>query len=251
MILPQAPQKELFSLSVIVPALNEEENIQTSVILIKDALASSPRISAFEIIIVNDGSVDKTAQIARRLCREHNNILYLENETNRGIGYCYKRGLSYVRHDYVTWLAADGSYLKEELLKYLDAFSFDRISISYSYTKDAIRTRTLARRVISRCYRIFIAAVFGIRGINYINGMALYKRDFLNSITIRANGFSLMAELVLRAWRHGYAFQNVAMNSVERGKGETKIFKLYNIKDLLRTLAILFWEFNTERFKRR
>ncbi len=248
---PEERQKHPFSLSVIVPALNEEENIEPSVLLVKDALGSSSRINAFEIIVVNDGSVDKTGEIARRLNQKYNNILYLENEVNRGIGYCYKRGLSYARYDYVTWLAADGSYIKEELLKYLDAFSFDRISISYSYTREAIKTRTFARRVISRCYRMFISLLFGIRGINYINGMALYKREFLKSIPIRANGFSLMAELVLRAWQRGYAFQNVAMNSIERNKGKTKLFKLYNIKDLLRTLSILFYEFNLHRFKRR
>ena len=251
MSLSEERQRQSFSLSVIVPALNEEENIEPAVLLIKDTLGVCPRISAFEIIVVNDGSSDKTGEIARGLSHRYNNILYLENEVNRSIGYCYKRGLSYARYDYVTWLAADGSYIKEELLKYLDAFRFDRISISYSYTKEALRTRSLIRRAISRAYRMFISLVFGIRGINYINGMALYKREFLKSIPIRANGFGIMAELVLRAWKQNYTFQNVAMNSIERNKGKTKLFKLNNVKDLLRTLALLFWEFNVQRFKRR
>lgn len=247
MSLSRERQGQPFSLSVIIPALNEEENIEPAVLLIKDTLESTPRISAFEIIVVNDGSVDKTGEICRSLSQRYDNILYLENEVNRSIGYCYKRGLSYAKYDYFTWLAADGSYIKDELLKYLDAFSFDRISISYSYTKEAIKTRTLARRVISRSYRIFISLFFGIRGINYINGMVIYKKDFLKSIPIRSNGFGIMAELVLRAWKEDYLFKNVAMNSVERNKGKTKLFKLNNVLDLLRTLAILFWEFNVHR----
>lgn len=243
MDISQDKNKQPFSLSVVVPALNEEENISSAVLLIKDALESSARINAFEIIIVNDGSADKTGEIALHLSKEYDNILYLENENNRGIGYCYRKAFSHARYDYFTWLAADGSYIKEELLKYFEAFRLDRIPVSYSYTEKAIKSRTFLRRMISLAHRRLIWLLFGIRGINYINGMALYERKFLQGITIRANGFSLMAELVLRAWKKGYLFQNVAMDSVERTKGKSKIFKFYNIMDSLRTISILLYEF--------
>lgn len=236
---------DAFSLSVIMPALNEEQNIEAAVLLIKDTLASCPRVSTFEIIIVDDGSTDGTGRIADALSgRFPGTVTVLHNEKNRSLGYCYKRGLGVARCEYVGWLAADGSYVKEELLHYLNAFEKGTVPISYSYGLQAIKTRTLFRRVVSRAYRIFISCVFGIRGIEYVNGFAIYDRAFLRSIPIHSNGFGLMAELVLRARRAGYELRNVKMNSVERTQGKSKIFKWKNIKDLVRSTWLLFWEFH-------
>lgn len=232
-----------FSLSVIVPALNEEENIEAAVGLIRDALESCPRISGYEIIIVNDGSTDRTPQIAERLCaRFPDRIRCLHNQKNMSLGFCYKRGLRESRYEYITWLAADGSYIKDELLAYFAAFQKGTVPISYSYGVQAIRSRTLLRRIVSRAYRLFIALVFGIRGVEYINGFALYERAFLQTIPIHANGFGLMAELVVRARRAGYELRNVRMNSVERKHGKSKIFKWKNIRDLARSTWLLYWE---------
>ncbi len=230
------------SVSIIVPFLNEEDNLEAAVMLIREALESSSQIGAFEIILVNDGSTDNSGTLAKRLSKRYDNILYLENEANEGIGSCYKKSLQVARYDYLTWLAADGSYIKEELRRYFDALGQGLVPISYSYGKEAIKTRSLLRRIISWLYRKFIYGVFGLSGVNYINGVALYKREFLKKIPLVSNGFGITAELVLRAARSNYAFQNVKMNSVERKKGKSKIFKLKNILDLARTLSILFCE---------
>ncbi len=238
----QAPG-EPFSLSVIVPALNEEDNIEAAVELIRDALQSCPRISEYEIIIVNDGSTDRTPLIAENLAKRFpGHIRCLHNPKNMSLGFCYKRGLSVSRYEYVTWLAADGSYIKDELLAYFASFQKGTVPISYSYGLQAIRSRTMMRRIVSRAYRLFISLIFGVRGVEYINGFALYERAFLQAIPIHANGFGLMAELAVRARLAGYELRNVKMNSVERKRGKSKIFKWKNIRDLVRSTWLLYRE---------
>lgn len=237
-------ESHAFSLSVIVPAFNEEENIQPAILLLKEALESVSCLSAFEIIVVDDGSFDKTGEKAESLSKLFpEKIKYVKNKTNLGLGACYKRGLGLCRYEYVTWLAADGSYLKDELVKYFSSFSKESVPISYSYSKTAIKTRPLFRRFLSGCFKFLLYSLFDVRGINYINGVAIYRKDFLQSIPIHANGFALMAELLLRAREHGFNFKNVGMNSVERKKGKSKIFKIKNILDLIKTFSRLFVEF--------
>jgi glycosyltransferase involved in cell wall biosynthesis len=244
---PESLHSSAFTLSIIVTALNEAESLERAVLLIKDALQTCPRVSVFEIVLVNDGSTDATGEIAKGLSdRYPQHIVYLESKANQGIGCSFKKGAALVRYDYVGWLAADDSYLKEELVNFLNGADLfgTTVPIAYPYGECARKERSIFRRVLSRTYRFLVWAVFGLKGVRYTNGFALYRRAFLQSLCIISRRFTISTELVLRAWHAGYGFQNVKLNSVERKKGKSKIFNLTNIVDMIGTFSALFFEFN-------
>ena len=94
-------------LSVIVPAYNEEKNLQANIKKFSQYLEKQDY--DYEIIIVNDGSTDQTAAIAGMLEREIKNTRYINNAVNQGKGSVVKQGLMVGLGDYRLFLDADGA----------------------------------------------------------------------------------------------------------------------------------------------
>jgi glycosyltransferase involved in cell wall biosynthesis len=90
------------SLSVVLPAFNEEANIRA---VVEDAYRTVPKIApTFEIIVVNDGSKDRTGEICGWLVEELSNVRVVHHPQNRGYGAGFKSGIELARHDLSTAL---------------------------------------------------------------------------------------------------------------------------------------------------
>ena len=100
------------TLSVIVPAYNEGESIREVLEKLKHELAGIPH----EIIVVNDGSTDRTADEARKV----SGIELLEHTENMGYGAAIKTGLRKARHEWILITDADGTYPSEGIRKLLE-----------------------------------------------------------------------------------------------------------------------------------
>ena len=95
-------------ISVFFPAYNEEENIENTV---KKAIkVLEKNFSKWEIIIVNDGSIDKTGKIADRLAEVNPNISVIHHNPNRGYGGAFKSGLYAARYPWITFTDSDGQF---------------------------------------------------------------------------------------------------------------------------------------------
>src|SRR6516164_6071404 len=98
--------KITYSVSFVVPALNEEKVVEQT---IRDIHSHVNRlVQTNEIILIDDGSTDRTGQIMDALARELTNIRVLHNRPNIGLGASYQRGVSEARYDYVMMLCGDG-----------------------------------------------------------------------------------------------------------------------------------------------
>ncbi len=110
------------SLSVILPAFNEEANIRA---VVEDAYRNIPKFAPiFEIIVVNDGSKDRTGEICDRLAEEFSDVRVVHHPRNRGYGAALKSGIERARYDLIFFTDADGQFdLKEvaALLEQTDA----------------------------------------------------------------------------------------------------------------------------------
>src|SRR5262245_41475130 len=99
-------QKIAHSVSFVVLALNEQRVVEQVVREIHTTVDGL--IDTYEIILINDGSKDRTGEIMEMLSRELTNTRVLHNNPNRGLGGSYKRGVEESRHDYVMMLCRDG-----------------------------------------------------------------------------------------------------------------------------------------------
>ena len=204
------------SVSVVLPAFNEAgslDDVVRRLDRVMDAIAQPG-----EIIIVNDGSTDATADVADRLARELRRVRVLHHAVNGGYGAAQRTGLMAAGTDLVCVLPADGQVPPEELPKYLDAAdSADVIVGRYPARPDAA-----ARRVLSRAYLLLLYVLFGVR-LRNINAPKLYRRAHLDSVAITSRGGFADAEIVLQLRRQGRRFRQIDVTCLPRATGRSSV----------------------------
>src|SRR5581483_4524691 len=92
------------SISVVIPAYNEERNLEASVC---DTIAAAQAFDDYEVIIVNDGSRDGTGEVAERLAAELDKVRVVHHNPNRGFAAAYQTGLKHATMTYFTFVPGD------------------------------------------------------------------------------------------------------------------------------------------------
>lgn len=224
------------TLSVIIPALNEEGNVEAAVRSVLMAIGT--RFDDFELLVFDDGSTDRTGDIADRLARENGRIRVIHNGTNRGFGYNYTRGVQLAQMEYIAMFPGDNEIPTEAIRGILAAVGTADIVIPYISTPEV---RPWGRQVVSNGFVGLLNALFGLR-LRYYNGPCVHRRIRLQSVPMRTHGFAYMASILVRLIRSGCTYVEVPMSLQPREHGRSKAFRLKNVLGVLRTLAELFWE---------
>ena len=103
------------SLSVVVPVYNEEPAIVGVVEELDAVLSGAPEVEGYEILVVDDGSTDGTAEVVRVAAEERPSVRLLARERNRGYGAAIKHGIRHAAHELLAIVDGDGSYPVEKL----------------------------------------------------------------------------------------------------------------------------------------
>ncbi len=207
------------ALSVIVPMYNEQDVIRNTIDDLKSRLAVFCR--DFEVIIVDDGSQDKSVESVKdKLCK---NIVLIKNETNMGIGASFKNGLAHARHEYVTWFPSDGEFPADQLISLLQDASPKRAVVSVPSNSKIVRSRF--RYFLSKSFRHFVSIFFHMN-LSYYNGMAIYPSKMVKSIKIYSHGFTFPLEVLYRLSKMGIEFKEVGVTLKPREAGESKAIRV-------------------------
>lgn len=235
--------KEL-SLSVIIPAYNEEKKLSQTLNEVLSALEGI--LKDYEILIVDDASTDRTGVIADNLSKKIPRVKAFHNKKNGGLGYSFKRGLREAQNEYVIFFPGDNSFPKESIKKILHEMGKADIIIPYHTN---LSTRPLSRQIISYAFTFLINTLFGLR-LRYYNSTVLYKRSVLASIPIDTDSFAFQAEALVKLLRMGYTYKEVGISikeEKERKKRSSSAFKLDNITGVFTALARLWWYVYTKQ----
>ncbi len=224
------------TLSVIIPALNEEANLAGAVTTVLDAI--DDRFTDYELLIFDDGSTDYTGKIADELAAGNPHIRVIHNPGNKGFGYNYSRGVELARMEYVTWFPGDNEAPGEGLLAILEAVGSTDIVVGYLSNP---HVRTLARRFISATYVGLLNLLFGLR-LLYYNGPSVHPRRLLLTGPMHTRGFACLAATLVRLVRSGHRYVEIPYPTGVRQHGRTKAFMLKNIVSVLGAIAGLFLE---------
>jgi len=229
------------SLTVLVPAFNEESNLEPTI----DRLLRALRITVedFEIIIVNDGSTDGTAAVADRCAARHPQIRVVHNERNMGLGYSYVRGVALSRMSHFVYIPADNTWPYRSFLELMGNMGKADVVTSYSINP---QVRPLARRIVSRMYTRLLNLLYGHR-LHYYNGLTIYPLSFLRTNPVTTYGFGFQAEALLKAVDHGLSFVEVALPIDERTAGRSKAVTLKNIVNVATTVFRVYKELRLTR----
>ena len=222
------------SLSIIIPAYNESENIIDT--LENIAAALEPLQLRHEILVIDDGSTDATAALVTSNLHRFPSATLLKNERNRGFGWSYRRGVDAAALDHIVMVHGDNAWGRETLREF-----FSRVGdadVIIGYTRDMWRSRTWIRTAISKAYT-WVVNLITMRRLTYYNGLQIHQAPVLKSLRIQSSGYGFQSEVLVKSQGLTKTRVEVPMDLTEREKGESKAFRLKNVVDVLRTLKVI------------
>jgi len=220
------PDKTPF-LSVIFPAYNEGENIYANILRVCETLQDYD----FEIIVVDDGSVDQTYAEAKRAEDEGYPVRALAQEENRGKGAALFYGFEHAAGEYIAFLDADLEISPAYLLDLLCLME-ERSADVVAGVKDMSENQfPWARRMMSTLYRRSVSFLFGLKISDTQTGIKLFKREVLEAVAPRlhVSRFAFDIELLLAASRFGYKIEEYPVKIQYRRKGNLGRMNTRNI----------------------
>jgi glycosyltransferase involved in cell wall biosynthesis len=222
------------SLSIIIPAYNEAGNILAT--LENCRLALEPLSITHEILVIDDGSRDGTADIVRANARKYPTLQLLENGSNKGFGWSYRRGVSAAGLDHVVMVHGDNAHDAESLrAAFRHVGDADVIS---GYTTNMWSARPLGRTLFSKAFT-FVVNRITRKHLKYYNGLQIHRASVLKAMRIESVGYGFQAETLVRALGVTKTLLEVPMPMIPREHGESQAFRVKNVIDVLRTLRLL------------
>lgn len=213
-------------LSIIIPAHNEEENIERVIERIERDVATRHKV-----VVVNDHSTDATGAIVRRLMCKYPHIRQVENIAEAGFANAIKTGFAQADTEFVIPVMGD---LCDDL-NTIDAM-IQKISEGYDIVCGARYMRggkrvggSKIKAFLSRWAGVSLYYLLGIPTHDIANAFKLYRKNVIESIAIAAKGFEISMEIPLKAYYLGFKIAEVPTVWKEREKGTSK----FNVAKLL------------------
>jgi glycosyltransferase involved in cell wall biosynthesis len=223
------------TLSIVIPAFNEAENILGALEHVTAALAGLPL--DHEVIVVDDGSTDGTAALVNANIHRFPGARLLVNDRNRGFGWTYRRGVDAATLDFIVMVHGDDAWGAETLH---DFFSHvGEADVIIGYTRDMWRSRTLMRAFVSKTFTAIVNTITR-RRLTYYNGLQIHRAATLKALHVESTGYGFQAEVLVKSLSVARTFIEVPMDLVERKKGKSKAFTVRNVMDVARTLRLLY-----------
>ena len=225
-----------YKISVVMPGLNEQENIQSAVKNAADCFEAL-KISG-QVVVVNDGSTDRTGEIAESLSEKYPFLKVIHHKSPQGIGASFWDGMKESDGEIAVMLPGDGENDAHEILRYLPLMEDADVVVPFIYNKSV---RSLSRRILSSMYRGIINISFGMT-LNYMNGTVMYRKCVFNNITLKCRGFFYQTELLIKCIRNRYLYAEVPCALSQRGKGASKATTFKSLKRVMRDYISTFIE---------
>lgn len=202
-------------ISCFFPMYNEEGNIRD---VVESALAVLGGCAEeFEVIIVNDGSQDRTGEIAAEMALEDNRIKVVNHQENQGYGSALRSGFAACKYELIFQCDGDNQYRLEEidrLLPYVDEYDF---VVGYRIK----RRDPFYRSLEALWYRFLLWALFGLRLRDANCAFKLFKKKIIDQLTLESNGAIINGEIFVKAGQLGYGrIKEVGVHHYPRKAGK-------------------------------
>ena len=210
----QRPPLRPLSLTIFFPCYNEEANLERVTLAALDVAAEVA--DDYEVIIVNDGSRDRTAEIADRLASEHEAVRAVHNNPNLGYGGALQRGFREAAKDWVFYTDGDGQFDFKELPRLLPLLETHDIVSCYRLD----RKDPLLRKLNAWCWGRLVNLLFGF-GLRDVDcAFKIFPRALFDEITMKSTGALIDTEILAKAHFLGYRIAQLGVHHYPRTAGE-------------------------------
>lgn len=205
-------------LSIVLPAYNEAPNIG---VVVSRALEVLPGLAEeYEVIVVNDGSTDATAEVAHELVSEHHpRVRLLSHVANQGYGAAIRTGFFHARHDLVFYTDADNQFDVAELEYFLPMIQDHDVVVGFR----VYRYDRVLRSIVSWIYNRIVRILFRVKVRDVDCSFKLFRREVIDRITIDSTNFFVDTELVARARKWNFRLTEKGVRHYPRLAGETTV----------------------------
>lgn len=220
-----------WSLSVIVPVYNEVENIEPALEVMDQYLRR--RWQDYEILVIESGSTDGSAEACDRLAARHATVRVIHQGARRGFGSAMKAGYREARKALLWLVTVDRPFPLESIEQALPLLDSYDCVLSYR----SADPRSAQRRFQSWVYNTLVRVALGLPMRHVNSAFKLIKRDVGQAMarTVRADGWFFDTELLYRIRRGGVSWTEIPVPLVERGAGTSSVGRL-TFLSLLREL---------------
>jgi uncharacterized protein (TIRG00374 family) len=217
-----------FFISCVVPARNEEGNIAAVVDALSPALASSPLIRDYEIIIVNDNSTDSTGRLIDSLAQNDHHIRLVRRTSSPGFGNAVKSGMEEAKGDIIIPFMGDLSDNPEDIPRLVERIGegYDVAYGSRFVEGGSLNNYPQAKLIANRIFNNLVRLSFGMPNRDITNAFKAYRKEVLDTIGIEnleSSGFDLTVEIPIKAHILGFRSSEVPVSWYDRTAGEAKL----------------------------
>lgn len=230
----------MLSLSIVLPAFNEEANVENALNEVS-SVAQEMGIE-HEIILVNDGSTDRTGEVARRMAGRISNLRLVEHYPNRGYGGALKAGFAAASKDLIAFFPADKQFDFGEIERLLKRIN--RADIVCGYRAD--RRDNIIRKFNAFGWKMVVRMLFGYLCRDIDCGFKVFRRRILSQVNIVSDGAMIDTELLAGAQARGFKIVEEPLTHLPRRAGEATGANLRVIFKAFRDLMVFWWRLSNE-----
>lgn len=212
-ILIMKKNKKKKSLSIFFPAFNEEKNVEKSV---KKAIEVAKKITNdYEIIVIDDGSIDNTASIADKLAKNNPKIVVIHHKKNQGYGGALITGIKTAKKDLIFFSDIDLQFNLKELIKFMKYIEKYDAVIGYRNP----RKDPFMRLVNAWGWKMLINLLFNLRVKDIDCAFKLFNRKVFDKIKISSKGAMISAEILIRIKQANFTIKELPVKHYPRTAG--------------------------------
>lgn len=229
---------KLKNLSVFFPAYNEEKNIENTVKKTEEVLKNLKL--NYEITIVNDGSSDRTGEVAEGLAKNPR-VKVINHPKNLGYGEALKSGFYNCKYDTICYTDGDGQFDFGEVTKFIDKLDIADLIIGYRIK----RKDPFFRLLFAKGWGLALFLFFGLRLKDVDCGFKMVKKKVLGKISPleSSRGGMINAELAIKAKKFGFKVDQIGVHHYPRLAGSPTGASLEVIFQSFIDLFKLWWKF--------
>ncbi len=231
------------SLSVFFPLFNEEGNVE---LLVQKATAVLQNLKLeYEIILVNDGSTDRTAEVIDKIVKENPRVRAINHPKNLGYGEALKSGFYNAKYDTIVYTDGDGQFDFSEIGKFLEKIDEYDVIIGYRIK----RQDPFFRILFKQGWKLSLLAFFRLTLKDVDCGFKMVRKEVLEKISHleSSRGAMINAELAIKAKKAGFKIGQVGVNHYPRLTGKPTGANLKVIIKSYLDLIKLWWELKEQK----
>jgi glycosyltransferase involved in cell wall biosynthesis len=219
-------------ITVVIPAYNEEDNIAEIIHHILDYFKNKEY--PYEIIGINDGSIDNTGRIADSIAKGNDRVKVIHHKTNEGYAAALKNGFKNARYQFLFFTDADRQFDVKGLDVMFPLIATEVVDMVIGYRLK--RKDSAMRKFLSWGYNSLVGFLFDLNVKDIDCAFKIFNRKIFDKIHIKSSKFFINTEILVKARHYGFNIVEIGVPHFPRNAGKSTI----SLKYIPITLISLF-----------